>query len=249
MTDFEDHFSEQASAYASYRPQYPGELFAYLASVSPGHRLAWDCGTGNGQAAYALVKHFDHVIATDASADQIAQAIPHERIEFRVEPAEEVSLETSSVDLVTVAQAVHWFDLDSFYQVVQRAARPGGILAIWMYHLAVIDPTIDPILLHYYANVLAGFWPERFRFLDERYRTLPFPFKEINPPEFEMQASWDLSHLTGFLDSWSATQRYQKERGHHPVSQIWRELSEAWGEPGQRRTIRWPLYLRVGRIR
>jgi len=249
MTGFEDHFSEQAREYARYRPQYPSELFVYLASISPSRQLAWDCGTGNGQAAQELAKHFNRVIATDASAEQIARAVPHERIDYRVGRAEEVSIEAGSVDLVSVAMAVHWFDLEPFYQVVQRVCRLDGILAVWMYHLPVIDPSIDQILEHYYADVLAGFWPERFHFLAERYRTLPFPFEELNPPEFEMQADWELGHLIGFLDSWSATRRYQAERGQNPINIIWPEISGLWGEPGQPRTIRWPLYLRVGRVR
>jgi SAM-dependent methyltransferase len=249
MTSFEDYFSEQAREYARYRPQYPSELFVYLASISPGRQLAWDCGTGNGQAARELARHFKRVIATDASSDQIAQALPHERIDYRVERAEEVRLESHSVDLVSVATAVHWFDLEPFYQVVRRVGKPDGILAVWTYHLPVINPAIDQILKHYYADVLAGFWPERFHFLADRYRTLPFPFEELKPPKFEIQANWELGQLVGFLDSWSATRRYQTERGQHPVSIIWQALSGAWGEPGQKRTIRWPLYLRVGRVK
>jgi SAM-dependent methyltransferase len=196
-----------------------------------------------------LAKHFNRVIATDASADQIAQAVAHERIEYRVERAEEVSLEPRSVDLVSVATAVHWFDLDRFYQVVRRVGRSGGILAVWMYDLPVINPSIDQILKHYYRDVLAGYWPERFHFLADRYQTLPFPFEELNPPKFEMRADWELGRLVGFLDSWSATRRYQKERGQNPIKIIWKDLSEIWGELGQGRTIRWPLYLRVGRVR
>lgn len=249
MTSFEDHFSQQAREYARYRPQYPRELFVYLASISPRHQLAWDCGTGNGQAARELARYFDCVIATDASADQIAQAVAHERIDYRVGRADEVIFEPGSVDLVSAAMAIHWFDLEQFYQVVRQAVRPDGILAAWMYHLPEIDPAIDPILKHFYADVLAGYWPELFHFIDERYRTLPFPFEEVKPPEFEIQTKWELDQLVGFLDSWSATRRYQNERGQHPVSIIWQELSEKWGEPIQRRTIRWPLYLRVGRIR
>lgn len=249
MASFEDHFSEQAREYARYRPQYPSELFVYLASISPNHQLAWDSGTGNGQAARELAKHFNHVIATDPSSDQIVQAVPHERIDFRVERAEEVSMEAGSVDLVSVAMAVHWFDLEPFYKEVRRVVRQDGIIAVWMYHLPVVDPSIDRILEHYYVDVLAGFWPERFHFIDERYQTLPFPFQEIKPPEFEIQVDWELGHLIGFLDSWSATRSYQKERGQNPINIIWQELSDQWGEPGQRRTIRWPLYFRVGRVR
>lgn len=248
MANFEDHFSKGAGYYARYRPQYPGELFVYLASISPGRRLAWDCGTGNGQAALELAKHFERVVATDASADQIAQAFPHERVDYRVERAEDVSLEGGSVDLVTVAIAVHWFDLEPFYQAVRRVARPGGILAVWLYHLPVIDPAIDPILAHYYNDVVAGFWPERFHYMADRYQTLPFPFEELNPPAFQMQADWDLTQITGFLNSWSATQRYQQARHQHPVGVIWQELSAAWGKPDLHRSIHWPVYMRVGRM-
>lgn len=248
MGGFEDHFSEQAREYASHRPHYPGELFVYLASISPGHNLAWDCGTGNGQAALELARHYKRVVATDASADQIGQAVPHEKIDYRVERVEEVSLEPRSADLVTVATAVHWFDLDAFYQVVRRVSRQDGILAVWMYHLPVIDPSIDPIVEYYYQDVLAGYWPERFHYLAERYQTLPFPFEELKPPEFTMRADWELGRLIGFLDSWSATRRYKKERGENPIANIWEDLFKKWGEYGQQRTIRWPLYLRVGRV-
>ena len=248
MLSFEDHFSEYAREYAKNRPHYPGELFEYLASIAPSRKLAWDCGTGNGQAAQALARHFERVVATDASQDQIAQTVAHERIDYRVERAEDVSLEDHSVDLITVATAVHWFDLEPFYQVVRRVGRPDGVLAVWTYHSAVINASIDPILEYYYADVLAGYWPERFHFLADRYQTLPFPFEEYHPPKFEMRAGWELGQLVGFLDSWSATRRYQKERGQNPINMIWQNLSELWGEPGQLRTIRWPLYLRVGRI-
>jgi SAM-dependent methyltransferase len=249
MSGFEDHFSKQAREYARYRPQYPGELFDYLASISPDRQLAWDCGTGSGQAAQELARHFQHVIATDASADQIAQAVAHERIEYRVERAEDVSIETSSVDLITVAIAVHWFDFEPFYREVRRVAKPDAILAVWTYHLPEIETSIDQIVNHYYTNVLADYWPERVRFLENRYRTLPFPFEELKPPKFEIQANWDQEQLAGFLSSWSATQRYQNERGQHPLNLIWQDLSATWGEPGRRRVIRWPLHLRVGRIK
>ncbi len=248
MASFEDHFSNFARDYALFRPQYPAELFPYLASISPGRQLAWDCGTGNGQAARELARHFDRIYATDASAEQIALAEPHERIEYRVERAEDVSLADASADLVTVAIAVHWFDLEPFYQAVRRVAKPDGILAVWMYHLPAIDPAIDRIVEHYYGEVVAGYWPERFHFMAERYRTLPFPFEEIKPPAFEMQTDWGLDQVAGFLGSWSATHRYQQERGQHPLSLVWQELSEAWGDPARRRTIRWPIYLRVGKV-
>ena len=249
MKTFEDHFSKQAGDYARYRPGYPVELFDYLASIAPDRQLAWDCGTGNGQAALALVKHFERVVATDASADQLARATPHERIDYRVERAEEVSLEPSSVDLITVAVAVHWFNFENFYRTVRRVGKEKSILAVWTYQMPVIDPSIDKVLFRYYKEVLSGYWPERFHYVDERYRTLPFPFEELNPPRFEMKAEWNLKQLVGFLDSWSATRRYQDERSEHPIKVVWEELCDSWREPETKRNIRWPLYLRIGRIR
>lgn len=248
LKSFEDHFSEHARDYLKNRPQYPDALFEYLANISPARRLAWDCGTGNGQAARMLARYFDRVLATDASSDQIGLAVPHERIEYRVERAEDVNVKAHSVDLVSVATAVHWFDLEPFYQAVRRAGRPDGILAVWTYHAAVINPAIDQILEFYYVDVLAGYWPERFHYLADRYQTLPFPFEEVNPPQFTMQVDWDLGQLVGFLDSWSATRRYQKEQGRSPIGLVWDDLFETWGEPDQRRRVSWPLYMRVGRI-
>lgn len=249
MKTFEDYFSKQAGEYVRYRPRYPSELFDYLASITPARQLVWDCGTGNGQAALALVKHFKRVVATDASADQLARATPHERIDYRVERAEEVSLKPGSVDLITVAVAVHWFNFETFYQTVRRVGKEKSIVAVWTYQLPVIDPSIDKVLFRYYKEVLSGYWPERFHYVDERYHTLPFPFEELDPPRFEMKADWDLKQLVGFLDSWSASRRYQDERGEHPVKIVWQELSRVWGNPEGRRKIRWPLHLRIGHVR
>jgi SAM-dependent methyltransferase len=246
--NFEDHFSNLAQEYARYRPHYPGELFEYLASISPGHDLAWDCGTGSGQAAHGLARHFKRVIATDGSSEQIAQARRHTRIEYRIETAEKTSIETGIADLVTVAVAVHWFDLDLFYREVRRVLKPGGVLAVWGYHLPVIDPAVDQAVRRYYSVVLDGFWPERFHYLDKRYTTLPFPFEELSPPALALQAEWDLDQLTGFLDSWSAVRRYVEMQGRHPLGEIWPEISSAWGEPKRRRAFTWPLFMRVGKM-
>ncbi len=247
MSSFEDHFSQGAGTYARHRPQYPDELFSYLASISAGRQLAWDCGTGNGQAATDLAKHFDRVVATDASSEQLVQAFRHERIAYWVALAEAAGLKTGSVDLVTVAIAVHWFDLEKFYREIWRVLKPDGILAVWTYHLPVIDPAIDQVLAHYKTDILAGYWPPQIRYLDEHYRTLPFPFAELNPPQFEITAQWNLGQVVGFLDSWSATRRYEHTVGHHPAKRIWQALTDTWGEPDRAWPIRWPLYIRVGK--
>jgi SAM-dependent methyltransferase len=245
--DFEDHFSRQAQAYAKHRPRYPAALFAYLAAIAPGNRLAWDCGTGSGQAAVSLAEHFARVIATDASAEQIASARRHERVRYEVCPAEHTDLASCSVDVVTVAQALHWFDLDSFYAGARRVLRPGGVLAAWCYHLTVIEPAVDRVLARYYNEVVGPYWSPRVRLVNEHYRTIAFPFEELEPPAFTGETLWSLSDVVGYLDSWSSTQRFAEGRGYHPVDEIRRELSEAWGEPQSRRLVRWPLYIRVGR--
>lgn len=246
--NFEDHFSRAAHDYARHRPSYPDELFSYLASVSPGLGLAWDCGTGNGQAALALAEHFERVVATDASADQITHAFHHDAIEYRVEPAENVSLATGSVDLVTVAIAVHWFDLDAFYREVRRVLRDRGILAAWTYHLPTIETDVDRIVRTYYGDVLRGYWPERIHYVDKRYETLPFPFEALIPPSFQMRTGWNLDRLIGFLDSWSATRRFEDENGRHPLRMIWEDLTAAWGDADQTRDVDWPIHLRIGRV-
>ena len=244
---FEDHFSSHSQQYARYRPKYPDEIYDYLASIAPGRSLAWDCGTGNGQAAIGLAKHFDRVHASDASAGQISLADAHEKVTYRVEPAEHVSLEDSSVDLVTVAVAIHWFNFDEFYHEVRRVLKPNGVLAAWTYTFPEISLEINSLVRHYYYEILSGYWPERIHYLEEAYKTIPFPFEEIASPPFVMKASWDLDDFAGFLDSWSATQRYKSQEGHHPLELIWQELKAAWGDENETRLIRWLLHVRIGR--
>jgi SAM-dependent methyltransferase len=246
--NFEDHFSGHSGQYAQSRPNYPDEIYAYLASIAPARFLAWDCGTGNGQAALGLAKHFDKVYATDASAEQIAHAHPHKNVEYQAEPAEHVSLNDSSVDLVTVAVAIHWFNFDEFHREVKRVLKPNGILAAWTYSLTEISPEIDELIQQYYGEILRGYWPERIHYLEEKYETLPFPYEEIAPPVFTMKIDWSLIQFTGFLDSWSATQRYKSQRGNHPLELIWDELAAAWGDEQERRLVRWPLHFRIGRM-
>jgi SAM-dependent methyltransferase len=246
---FEDHFSGHSRQYAQSRPQYPDNIYTYLASIAPGHSLAWDCGTGSGQAAIGLAKYFDHVYATDASAEQISHAYPHEKVSYHAEPAEHISLDNSSVDLVTIAVAIHWFNFDEFYREVKRVLKPNGGIAAWTYNAVEISPELDALIWHYYRDIVGEYWPERIRFIEERYETIPFPFEEIIPPKFVMQIEWNLIQLAGFLDSWSATQRYKAQRGHHPVELIWDKLLDAWGDEKATRPIRWPLHFRIGRNR
>jgi SAM-dependent methyltransferase len=242
---FKDHFSKQAADYAKFRPRYPQELFDYLGSRAPSRQLAWDCGTGNGQAAVGLASMFDRVIATDASEKQIANTEHHERIEYRVAPAENSGMDSAVVDLIMVAQALHWFELDRFYTEARRVLKPNGVLAASAYNLLQIEPAIDEVVNRYYYDVVGPFWPPE-RTLVEQFADLPFPFHEVDPPKFSMTAHWNLDHLLGYLRTWSSTQRFLAEKESDPLGQISDELRRAWGDSRQTRGVIWPLTLRVG---
>ena len=243
---FKDHFSKQAADYAIFRPGYPQDLFDYIGSIAPSRQLAWDCGTGSGQAAVGLALVFDRVIATDASEKQIANAQEHEHVEYRVAPAENSGIQTGTIDLIMVTQALHWFDLDRFYAEARRVLKPDGVLAASAYNLLRIEPAIDEIANRYYYEVVGPFWPPE-RQLVERFADLPFPFDEIRAPKFEMTAQWSFEHLLGYLRTWSSTQRFIAAKGTDPLDQITNDLRSAWGKPQRTRSISWPLVVRIGR--
>lgn len=245
---FKDHFSGHAEDYGAFRPTYPPSLFAYLASLAPAHDLAWDCATGNGQAALALAPSFGRVVATDASSRQVAQARAPDRIAYLVAHAERTPLPDASVDLVTVAQALHWFDVIPFYAEVRRVTRPGGVLAAWCYELHQINTEVDPVIRRLYADILGGDWPSERRLVEDGYRTIPFPFDEIIPPRFAMAARWDLERLLGYLGTWSAVVRHRGRTGGDPLDLIRGDLEAAWGDAGLEREVVWPLNMRVGRV-
>jgi SAM-dependent methyltransferase len=245
---FEDHYSGHADAYARHRPRYPEELFVWLASVSPGRALAWDAGTGSGQVAVALTNHFDRVIASDASSEQLARARPHERVEYRHEPSGRSSLASASVDLITVGAAAHWFELDDFYREVRRVANPAAVLALFSYGPRDFADAIGPIVHRFQEEILDGYWPERIQLVHERYATLPFPFEKLAVPPFTMTAEWNVPELLAFLETWSASQRYFQQHGTRATDAIAPELTRMWGDPETRRALRCPLFVRAGRI-
>ena len=248
MKPYADHFSRLAPGYASCRPGYPDALFSYLAGLVHRHELAWDCAAGSGQATLPLASRFQRVVATDASAAMLGQAPRHPKIEYRVATAEKSGLSPATVDLVVVAQALHWLDLDRFYPEATRVLIPGGILAVWTYGMQKLeDPAIDRLLQRFYTDVVGPYWPGERRHVESGYRTLPFPFPELEPERFAMEEKWNLSQLLGYLRTWSATQRFRESHGRDPVEQLGLEIEPLWGPPMSGRMIRWPLSLRVGR--
>lgn len=245
---FKDHFSGHSNLYAQARPRYPDALFAWIAGQAPAHGCAWDAGCGNGQASIALARHFDHVIATDPSARQIEQAVAGSRVEYRVEPAEHTSLAAHSADAVTVAQALHWFDLDAFVAEVRRVAKPGALFAAWAYANCSVTPAVDAVVAELYEDVLGPYWPPERALVDEGYMSLALPFAPAATPTFEMRADWNAGQFLAYLSSWSAAQRYRQATGHDAVAAIADGVCAAWDDPAEPRPVRWTLAIRAGRI-
>lgn len=250
MTSFKDHFSGHAADYASFRPGYPPALFEFVAALPRGRgvrSVAWDCGTGNGQAALGLAEHFERVVGTDPSASQIAHAEPHPRVEYRVAPAESSGLPDASVDLVAVAQAFHWFDFNLFFAEARRVLAPGGAVALWSYNLARVTPEVDAWTDGMARQTVGPYWPPERRWVDEEYRTIPFPFPEVEAPVFYLEERWSLERYLHYIRTWSAFQRYRKATGHDPIEETRARIEAAWGDPEQVRTISWPTFVRASR--
>lgn len=258
-TKFKDLFSSNSKEYASSRPTYPRSLFEFLVGLVRYRNLAWDCATGNGQAAVFLSEHFEQVIASDASKEQIENAQPRDNIRYEVFPAEKTTLVDNSVDLITIAQALHWFDLDEFYKEVKRVLRKddnggdtngSGVIAAWAYGLHSISTEIDNITHLLYEDILGSYWPKERKIVENRYQDISFPFQEIDMPVFQIELDWTLSELIGYLYTWSSVQKFIEKNNSDPIKQINDDLAAAWGDKNtwhKRRRVVWPIYIRVGR--
>ncbi len=248
MTNFSDHFGKVAGRYADFRPTYPAALFDWLASECSSHDLVWDCGCGNGQASVALTQRFAQVHASDASAGQIAQATPHPGVSYVVAPSSDSGLPDASADLVTVAQALHWFAEDAFYDEARRVLKPGGLIAAWSYGMITVDgDAVNAAIQHFYYQVIGPYWPPERRHVETGYRELPFPFERIPVPELAMQVAWPLPQLLGYLGSWSASARYREATGEDATEALGISLAPHWGDPETARIVRWPLAILAGR--
>jgi SAM-dependent methyltransferase len=243
-----DHFSGCSGRYAAFRPRCPRALFCWLADLAPARRRAWDCACGSGQASLDLVEYFDQVVATDLSDAQLQQAAPHPRIDYRVATAEASGLPDASIDLVTVAQALHWFDTERFYAEARRVLQPAGLLAVWSYGVCHVDlADADRLLQKFYREVVGPYWPPERRHVESGYRSLPFPQSDIAAPHFDMSLPWTLDQLLGYVGSWSATAACICAGNADPLPALGAALAACWGGAEQRRPIRWPLIVRAAR--
>ncbi|MBC9796040.1 class I SAM-dependent methyltransferase [Sinomicrobium weinanense] len=242
-----DNFSQHSKAYSQFRPGYPPELITYLASIANGHECMWDCGTGNGQLAVALSGHFQKVYATDLSKNQIANARQKENVIYKVENAEKSGFSDRQFDLITVAQAIHWFNFDAFYSEVNRTLKADGAFAVTGYALLKVDADTDRVVQRLYSDILGGYWDKERRYIDELYQTIPFPFREEKAPDFKSEYQWTSEQLTGYLETWSAMRHYIRENGENPVDLVRDELKESWGNR-EKKKVTFPMMLRVGMI-
>ncbi|WP_281228511.1 class I SAM-dependent methyltransferase [Flavobacterium aquiphilum] len=242
-----DNFSKQALGYSKYRPQYPDEMIDYLISFVNNKSMALDIATGNGQIAHKLTAYFEKVYATDISQKQLDNAIQAPNLVYRLEPAEKSSFDNQAFDLITVAQAVHWFDFDLFYKEIYRILKPDGVFAVLGYGLFSTNSESDVILRNYYYNIVGSYWDKERKYLDENYTTIPFPFNEMETKSFENHFIWTFEELIGYLKTWSATQHYILKNKSNPIDLIREELKISWQKNDKKVTF--PLLLRIGKLK
>ncbi len=241
-------FDAGGAGYAQFRPEYPPELAAFLASIASHHACAVDVGCGTGQLTHQLAEHFDRVIGLDPSADQLAHALPHERIHYQAAPAEQLPLPDASASLITAAQAAHWFELPRFYAEVRRVAAPGAALALVSYGVLVMEPALQPRFARFYADEIGPYWPPERKLVDSGYADIDFPFPERPAPPMAIHLQWDLPQLLGYVSTWSATRRAREAGQAQRLIAFADDMAQLWGDPATPRAVSWPIHLRLGTV-
>jgi SAM-dependent methyltransferase len=240
-------FDQGGQAYSRFRPEYPPELARLLASLSPGTALAVDVGCGSGQLTAQLALHFDEVLGVDPSADQLAHAVKPPRVAYLCAPAERLPLPDRVADLVTAAQAAHWFDLPRFYEEVRRVGARNALLALVTYGVPRLDEELDPRFARFYWQEIGPYWPPERRLVDTGYADLPFPFEALPAPSLEIRKEWTLEELLGYISTWSAVRSVREASREDVLRRFASDLAALWGDPARRREVRWPIHLRLGR--
>jgi ubiquinone/menaquinone biosynthesis C-methylase UbiE len=243
-----DLFSTQAGIYAKYRPTYPAALIEYILSFVTEREAAWDCATGNGQTALLLAPYFKKIMATDVSEKQISHAIPDPVITYSVSTAEHSPFPDNSFNLITVSQAYHWFQFDAFFREATRTGKPGAVVAVWGYDLInTPDKRLDEAIHHFYTHTVGPYWDAERKYVDEKYESIPFPFRELPSKHFSIDVEWQIEDCTGYLNSWSSVQHFIKANQYNPVDELEKQLKEIWKED-EKRPFSFPLFLRIGML-
>ena len=242
-----DLFSDRSDLYAAARPQYPQDLYEFLASCVDTKERAWDCAAGNGQASVALAEYFGEVYATDISKSQIANAIPKNNVFYSVQPAEKTDFPNGYFDAVTVAQALHWFDIEGFWAEVKRVLKKGGIFAAWCYSSLSVSSPIDLVIKERILDIIESYWSPRIQLIDNGYRNIDFPFEPIQTPPIEMKISWTLAELLAYMHTWSATRQCMQQQGTKFFEALRDNLLPVWGNPEQKKEVKMDFHLIVGR--
>lgn len=243
-----DNFSNQADLYAQFRPTYPAELYEFILRKVNHEQVAWDCATGSGQVAVELAKIFGLVEATDISQKQLNYAVPATNINYQVSLAEITPFPDNHFDLITVGQAIHWFNFDEFYKEVNRVAKPGAVIAIWGYGLIQAEKTINHAILDYYSYEIRPYWDIERVHIDNRYSDIPFPFSHVQEKSFEIQKEWTIAQLEGYLNTWSAIQNFIKQEGYNPVTHFIEKIKPLWPEGNQIMGFNFPVFLKCGTV-
>jgi SAM-dependent methyltransferase len=248
MATFRDHFSSSSPDYARFRPRYPRALFAWVSAQAPARGRVWDVATGSGQAALGLAGDFALVVATDASAAQLASAAPHERVRYVRSTAEASGLADRSMDAIVAAQAVHWFDRPAFFEEARRVARPGALIAVWTYGNPTVSPDVDALITPFYRDIVGPYWPPERRLIENLYRDVDLPFAPVAAPELWLETPMTLAALAGYIGTWSAVQRYREARQRDPLPDFIAAVASIWGDPASEKQTRWPMAIRAGRV-
>jgi SAM-dependent methyltransferase len=246
MSESVQLFSMRSDNYAQFRPTYPDDLFSWLAERCPRTRCALDIAAGTGQATRPLLGRFDLVLACDASLEQLTSSSDWQPAQRFAAQAERLPLRDGSVDLMVIAQALHWFATPTFFTEAKRALAADGLFCAWCYGLLRIEPPLDALIDRLHGETLSGYWPQGRASVDAGYRDIQAPFDLLEPPTFALEAHWDLFQLFGYLQTWSAVKRWQQTHGRDPVAQLEPELKQLWGSPECKRQVRWPLHFLAG---
>jgi ubiquinone/menaquinone biosynthesis C-methylase UbiE len=242
-----DNFSDKSSEYARYRPLYPDQLFEFLYTKVNNYTYAWDCGTGNGQVADQLAEKFTKVVASDISQNQLNHAVGKENIEYVVSSAEHTPFADNLFDLITVAQAIHWFDFDAFYKEVFRVSKNGAVLAVWGYGLVTVNEKVDKVIGMFYRDIVGKYWDKERKYIDERYTTISFPVEELPVEKFQIIQQWDLQHFIHYINTWSSVKKFKQAEKSDPTEKLFVDLKKIWHE--ESRQITFPIFMRIGKIR